>query len=279
MSIESTCLLVKMKISFWDGFKKDNNASETVDKFFRTEGKAGNYSKRLFDKSVLKPIRYHINRIKEEHGRMTMPWCYDGVYILPNNLYFQYTEIMRNLSDALSSAVDNMATQYPVYVAAQRNKLGDLFNSEDYPHPETLKEKYAVSFKFFPVPDASHFLIDIENQQLDKLKADLTDTLYNTQKAALNTLYKKVLDLVDNLHERLDDPKNVFHESLLDNLDQLVSVLPGLNVFDDDVLNKAYTQLREKVLICDAKELRDNSVKRREVAANAFDVAALLRGH
>lgn len=279
MSIENTCLLVKMKISFWDGFKKDKDASETVDKVYKTEGRAGNFNKRLFDKSVLKPIRNHINQIKEEHGRMTMPWCYDGVYILPNNLFFKYTETMRGITDALSSAVDNMATQYPVYVAAQRNKLGELFNPDDYPDPETLKEKYGVSFNFFPVPSTNHFLVDMENAQLQQLKTELTQNLYNTQKAALDTLYKKVLKLVEHLHERLDDPANTFHESLLSNLDQLVSVLPGLNVFEDEVLNQVYTQLREKVLICDVKELRDNSVKRREVAANAFDVAALLRGH
>jgi hypothetical protein len=274
MSIESTCILVKLKISFWDGFKKDKEASNKVDQVFLTEGKVGNYNKRLFAKNVFKPIREVLTTVRNEHHRMTMPWCYNGVYILPNELFFPYTETMRTCKDRLDAVVDNFILQYPVYVAAQRTKLGELFKGEDYPDPSFLRDKYKIEFNFFPVPQSEHFILDSQKDLQEQLKK----TLYDTQKSALTNLYNKILELVERLHDRLNDPESVLRESLLENLDALVSVLPGLNVFDDDVLNKVYTQLREKVLMYDTQELRNDMTKRREIVAHAFDVAALLRG-
>lgn len=278
MSLHKSSVLVKLTINQWDGFRKDKRVSERVDSDFRTAGGVGNYNKRILSKEVLKPITSTISKIRSEHARLTHPWCYDGVSLLPSKLYFPYTSIMRALKDALSSHVDNLATQLPIYIANQKPILGDLFNIEDYPQPNDIRSAYDVSYSFFPVPQSDHFIIDFETAEAEKIRTDLQKELSAVQTAAVDRLYKQVTEMVEHVHERLSDPANVFHKSMLENIDQLVKVLPSLNIFNDERLDHVCQELKSKILIVDADDLRKDQNARQEIAHNAYDIMALLKG-
>lgn len=276
--LHKSSVLVKLTIQQWDGFKKDKRVSARVDEEFNTAGEAGNYNKRLLDKSVLKPIQKLANKIRIEHARMTMPWCYDGVSLLPSKMYFEYTALMRDLTDKYNAAVDNLIQQYPVHKANQAKALGALFNPEDYPARDDLAHRFSISYRFFPVPQSDHFIVDLEAAEAAKMKEALKQELVDTQAAALQSLNERVLAVVEHLHERLSDPENIFRDSLLENVVQIVNVLPRLNVFDDPTLTQVCKDLQEKVLICDAQDLRTDLDTRKAVADNAFDIVTLLKG-
>lgn len=271
-------MLVKLTINQWDGFRKDKRVSERVDADFRTAGGVGNYNKRILSKEVLKPVTSTISKIRAEHVRLTHPWCYDGVSLLPSKLYFPYTTTMRQLKDVLASHVNTLASQLPIYIANQQPILGDLFNLEDYPTANELVSAYNVSYSFFPVPKSDHFIVDFETAEADKIRADLQKELSEVQTVALQRLYKQVTDMVEHVHERLSDPTNVFHKSMLENIDQMVKVLPSLNVFNDERLDHICQELKSKILIVDADDLRKDQNARKEIAHNAYDIMALLKG-
>lgn len=278
MSLHSSCTLVKLTIHSWDGFKKDKRVSEHIDVDFKTAGEAGNYNKRLLDKAVLKPITQTLNRARSEHARLTHAWCYDGVGLLPNELYFPYTAVMRDLQSSLDTHVDNLVQQLPIHIQNQRSKLGDLFRIDDYPQANEFKDRFSISLSFFPVPKSDHFVVDLAETEAQKLKTALTKELAQTQSAALRGLYDRVKDVVEHVYERLADPSNIFRDSLIKNVQQLVSVLPALNVFDDPVLNQVTNELKTKILIVDPDDLRTSKDARQEICDNAFDILALLKG-
>lgn len=278
MSLHKSSVLVKLTINQWDGFKKDKRVSERVDEEFQTAGGVGNYNKRLFDKSVLVPIQKLANKIRTEHARLTMPWCYDGVSLLPSKLYFEYTELMRDLTGKYDAAVENFVQQYPYHKANQAQVLGALFNPEDYPARDDLKHRFSISHRFFPVPQSDHFIVDLEAAESAKMKAALQQELVDTQRLALQNLYERALEIVGRVHERLTDPKNIFRDSLLENVVQLVNVMPSLNVFNDPTLDQVCRELKDNVLICDAQDLRTDLKTREAVANSAYDIVALLKG-
>lgn len=218
MSLHKSSVLVKLTIQQWDGFKKDKRVSARVDEEFNTAGEAGNYNKRLLDKSVLKPIQKLSNKIRLEHARLTMPWCYDGVSLLPSKLYFEYTELMRSLTDLFTQSVDNLVQQYPIHKANQAKALGALFNPEDYPARDDLAHRFAVSYRFFPVPQSDHFIVDLETAEATKMKSALQQELVDTQAAALQSLYARVQDVVEHVYDRLSDPSNIFRDTLIENV-------------------------------------------------------------
>lgn len=279
MSLHKSSVLVKLTIRQWDGFKKDRRVTEDVEARYAASNGVGSYNKRLFDKSIMNPIQQIIGKTRQEHARMTMPWCYDGVSLLPSKLLFEYTQNMRDSKDKLDRAVDNLYQQFPIHKANQMSRLGDLFNPDDYPSADELKGKYEVSWSFFPVPQADHFIVDLEAADEAKIKADLMAQLSNTQSEALSELYERVTTLLAHMHERLSDPKNVFRDSLVDNVYQLVEVLPALNVFNDERLTTVCNDLKSKVLICDAQTLRDDLTIRQTVANEAYDLMNVLKGN
>lgn len=278
MSIAKSCMLVKLTIKSWDGFKKDQRVSDRVDVDFKTAGGAGNYNKRLLDRSTLQPIHNLSNKIRTKHRDLTHPWLYDGVSLLPGKLYLTYTEALRSLRDQFDAAVENLVTQYPIYVSNQSTVLGDLFDPKDYPAQYEIRSRFSVDFDFFPVPQEDHFVFEHEQLEADKIKRDLTKSLQSAHDKALGTLYDRVGEVIERVHERLADPGNIFRDSLIENLQSLVLTLPGLNVFNDERLEHVCREIKEKLLITSADRLREDPEVRKQVAESAFDIAALLRG-
>lgn len=278
MSLHKSAMLVKLTVKQWDTFKKDRAVADRVDEEFDTVGKVGNYNKRLLSKHVTKPITTVIAKIREEHAERTTPWCYDGVSLLPSKLFLDYTTIMRGLKDRFDSAVDNFIMQYPIYKANRAAELGRMFRPEDYPARDDLRWRYEVSFKFFPVPQSDHFIVDLGTEDAERLKAELQKELVDTSTLAVKSLYDRIEDIVGHVHERLSDPANKFKDSTFENVVQLVEVLPALNVFNDPKISMLCHQIKLRIASVDPKDVRKSLVTRQEVANSAYDIVALLKG-
>jgi len=277
MSLQASAMLVKLTIKEWRPYRKDRRVTDKVDQEFHTDGTAGNYNKRLLSKAAMKPIASLITRIRAEHKRVTHPWCFDGMDILPSALYLDYTHTMRSMPELLKAAAKTTAQQLPIHIANERNRLGDLFDISDYPTEQEFIDSFNVDVAFFPVPDTGHFLVDLQQSDRDKIEHDLKQTLANTQANALRSLHDRVLYFVERVVERLSDPENVFRDSLVDNLSQLVEVLPGLNLFNDPLIDQVEQEIRTKLLIS-PNTLRTDLKVRRETATAAFDIVNLLKG-
>lgn len=269
-------MLVKLTIRYWDGYKKDRNVSQAVDNVYHTAGGAGNYNKRLLDKSVLSPIQGICNRLRADHKFFTIPWCYDGVDLLPSKLYFEYANVLRLHKDAFEAEVQNLIQQYPIHKSNQSVKLGAMYNPEDYPKRDELRARFGITTQFFPVPQEGHFVVDLEAKEADKIKKDLTQILATAQADALTKLYLRVLEMLERLHERLSDPAHVFRDSLVTNFVQLAQVLPGLNIFDDPKLSAAAAAIQNLVYI-DPEILRKDKAVRAKVAEATFDIINELK--
>lgn len=278
MSLKNSAMLVKMTIKQWDPYKRDKRATESVDATFNTDGKSGNFNKALLDKKILRPVTTVLSNIRTEHNRLTMPWTYRGVSILPSSLFLEYTSVMRELDPMLKQAVQNLVDQMPVHLANQRTKLGNLFDMNDYPSRYELLNAYSVTHSFFPVPEANHFVIDLAEAEMTKIKQDLQNDLSIATDEAINSLYDRIRKIVFDVYERLSDPDKIFRDSLINNVRELVEVLPKFNVFNNERIDDLCQEITKKLLIAEPQDLRDNLDTRREVAQNAYDIISLLNG-
>lgn len=278
MSIADVAILAKLKIRKWDGFKKANNVSEFVENQYNTNGEAGNYNMRLVDKASLKPIDRVASKIRIEHIKLTHPWCHEGVNVLPNTLYLDHTQLIRNYEALFLTAVDNLCEQWPVIVSNQRTRLGDLFDPDLYYSAEELRNKYELSCLYLPVSEASHFILDIEDSEKDKLRISLEKELSEVQAQSVSVLYERVNKLVSHMHERLADPLHKFKNTLVTNIDELVSIMPNLNMFEDPVLTQVHEHLKEKLCGINPADLRTDYKYRQQVASDAAAIANMMGG-
>lgn len=278
MSIADVAILAKLKIRKWDGFRKDNNVSAFVEDQYNANGEAGNYNMRLVDKASLKPIDKIASKIRVEHVKLTHPWCHEGVNVLPNTLYLDHTQLIRNYDALFLTAVDNLCAQWPIIVSNQRSRLGDLFDPDLYYSVEELRSKYELSCLYLPVSEADHFILDIEDTEKDKLRASLEKELSEVTNKSVSVLYERVNKLVSHMYERLSDPQHKFKNTIVTNIDELVSVMPKLNMFEDPVLTKVHDLLKQKLCGIDPANLRTDYTYRQQIADEAASIANMIGG-
>jgi len=268
MSLSKSGMLVKLTRNSWYGFSRDSGATEAAKAATgATAMDAGTFNKRLLPKEALKQVRNIENRIYSKHCELTVPWYFNGVDFLPSKLYFQYTEAIRALKDEYGTAIDILVQQYPVYKANRAKELGSMFNPEDYPPPDILRNSFNVDIKFMPVPDAGDFRIDLEVEEMAKLREDLAKDLTNAQQQAMREVWKRVVQTLDHMYERLNDPERIFRDSLFDNALQLSELLPGFNVVGDERLATVAHVLQVDVCRYSADTLRAEPGIRMDVAS------------
>jgi len=270
MSLSKAGMLVKLTRNSWYGFSKDNGATEAAKTAAgATAADAGSFNKRLLPKEALKPVRNVENKIYSKHCELTVPWYFNGVDFLPSKLFLNYTEVMRALKDEHAAAVAALVTQYPVFRANRAKELGSMFKVEDYPPPDVLRASFNIDIKFMPVPDASDYRIDIESEELDKLKKDLGRDLTNAQSQAMRTIWARVMETLDHVYERLADPERIFRDSLIDNALQLSELLPGFNITGDPRMELVAQGISSDICKYSADTLRTDPDARLSVAEAA----------
>jgi hypothetical protein len=234
MSLAKAGMLVKLTRNSWYGFSKDKAASEAAKAAAgATAADAGNFNKRLLPKEALKPVRNVENKIYTKHSDLTVPWYFNGVDFLPSKLFLFYTEAMRALKDEHTASVAVLVQQYPVYRANRAKELGTMFNVNDYPPVDVFRSSFNIDIKFMPVPEAGDFRIDLENEEIAKLQANLKADLTDAQRQAMHSVWTRIVTVLDHVYERLSDPERVFRDSLIDNALQLSELLSGLNITGD----------------------------------------------
>ena len=267
MSLSKSGMLVKLTRNSWYGFSRDRAATEAAKQATgATAVDAGTFNKRLLPKEALKQVRNIENRIYAKHCELTVPWYFNGVDFLPSKLYFQYTEAMRALKDEYAAAISILVQQYPIYKANRAKELGSMFDPENYPPPDILRNSFNIDIRFMPVPDAGDFRIDLEQEELDKLRAELSKDLTSAQQQAMREIWKRVVQTLDHMYERLNDPERVFRDSLIDNALQLSELLPNFNVTSDPRLDSLAKVLQTDVCRYSADTLRTTPEIRSDVA-------------
>jgi hypothetical protein len=74
--------------------------------------------------------------------------------------------------------------------------------------------------------------------------------------------------------DRLNEPESRFHATLITNIHDLVSLLPQLNVNQDQDLERFATQIRARLCNYTAQDLKKDDLLRSSTAAEAAGIVA-----
>ena len=108
---------------------------------------------------------------------------------------------------------------------------------------------------------------------------------------AMRGLFERVAKAIGHMAESLEDygeviddkgrvrKINPFRDTLVSNLEELVELLPALNVTGDSTLTKVTEEIKNKLLAHTAEELRSMPVVRKEVAQHARKVLEDMEGY
>lgn len=273
MSISSKALLVNMRISQWIGRRIDKRATSTVETTHLTDSRVGNYTKKLL------PGAKELDNIQRLAGAarvffysQTLPWCADGSRIISSKNYLDFVNAFRSKKTEFDQAVESFLTQYPMLKEEAKAKLGDLFTENDYPSEMYLRQSFNCDITFMPVPDIGDFRVELSSQERDAFIQSMKDV----EKTALQDCYKRLHEVVSKAATKLNDPDAVFRDSLINNIRDICTLMPKLNITDDTQLDGMRIDIEKIINSVSPDAVREIGTTRYNVAKQLSDITSKM---
>lgn len=281
--LSTRAMLVKLRISRWGMKRTDSEVSQEIASMKQSKVSLGKFTKILLSSEALDAYRQAARECRRTHNAMTLPWD-EGTGLLPSALYFKYTEAISKQRDEALQHVTAFVREYEEQWAAglkdYRKDLGSLFDEGDYPEPKYVASKFGIQIRTFPISDPNDFRVSlgagtqkaVKEQMYQDFQADLQD--------AMRKPFTRLYDVVRKVHDRLSDSDAIFRDSLIENVRELIEVLPALNVLNDPELDALIRQTDKAIgAVSDIKALRKDPKYRKQVAKSANDILIKMKGY
>ena len=251
MDLTRDAMLVSLRINAWSGRLHDREASRHVAIHHDADTDAGRYNKRLLPKSAFAELTETMGKARTAHYANTLPWDDQGGRLLTVANYDRYTAALDGLIECMVGERARFVEDYDSHIERARLDLGRLFRVGDYPAKEALQAKFGIAYRILPVQDARHFLADLA------------------------------------AGERLREDENgkplTFRDSMIENVRDLVDVVPRLNVFEDAELAGLCREVGDRIARVDPDVLRPSRRfdprAREQVKQDADELAARFAGY
>ena len=261
MNLTDDAMQVSLRITAWSGRLYDRQASNHVAVHHDAAASAGRYNKRLLPKAAFAALTgNHEQDSQYRPLRKTLPWDDQGLRLLTVANYERYTELMDGFRERIVRERARFIEDYDENIDQARLDLGKLFRIEDYPSKEALRGKFAIRYRISPVQDAEQFMAKLATDDVDRVRRDIEQQIEERLHGAVGDLYRRFGEAVERVSERLQEDDNgkplVFRDSMIENIRELVDVVPRLNIFGDDDLARLCEQVKDKIASVDPDTLR-----------------------
>ena len=266
-SISSSAMLVELNISVWTGRKFDKGVSQEIDTQKQTTTRAGNYSKRLFaDEPVFDAIQKFAGNSRTYHYHATMPWSDSGLRLLTTSMFFDYQREITAMEQEFNQLVDTFLSSYDKLVLQSQMKLGTLFNQDDYPPVEMVRDKFKFSVKFAPVPEVGDWRVNVGQEAEAILKESYANYYQSNLESAYADVWERTHEALTRMSEKLSgDKKQIFRDTLVSNVMDMVDLLEKFNVTGDPKMRTAKHKLESVMLGITPDALREDDYLRLDV--------------
>lgn len=279
MSIADKAMVLNLQIGVWAGYRLDKEATRKVTEEANADGDAARVNKHLIPKAALKNITSAASAVRNHFYDKTLPWKDNGDRLLTRAMYTRFIEEHERLKDAFRDAVDKfIEREYPAAVDQASFRMGSLFNLNDYPTPQSLRGRFYINLDIDAVTEAGDFRVAMSSDEVDTIRANMTKAIDERLEKAMRNVWDRLLDVISHVVERLSDEDKIFRESTLTNLEELIEMLPALNVTDNHELEMIRQQAKLALTGLDAKALRADNELRAEVAGEAKRIMDTMAG-
>jgi len=245
--LHERAMIANVEICTWTARKHDKAVSQEVDKSHNAQD-GGRYNKMLINKTALDPITKHAGRIRAYHYSETLPWNDNGDRLLPAESYMDYMKEMRKFRHEMEQLVDTFAANYNAEVTAARGRLGTMFDANDYPHVDHIKERFSIKTSFTPVPNSSDFRIDVPQEVMAEIKQETDKQIASMTSTAIADCWSRISKAVMRVYETMSKDKPIFRDSLIEDLEEVTTTIPRLNFTNNEALNKVVTDVKERLI-------------------------------
>lgn len=272
--LQTKAVIARVRISQWTGRKLDRKTTQEIEARHAAHD-AGRYNKILIAQEAIKAVQQKATAARQYHYSRTLPWNDNGDRILPTAMYLEYMAAMRTYKNEFETAAQELIDNYPALRNEAAQRLNTLFNPEDYPDPQTIADKYRFDTTIETIPGTPDPRLEVPD--LDALTRTIEAATEARLQAAQRDLWQRLYKTVAHAADTLADPdKNKFHNALITNIEEVLDVLPALNITNDPALEAAAQEVRRKITCHSADSLKNGGIFRQQVAADAAAILATI---
>ena len=256
-ALSQKAMLVSVNISQWTGRRVDKRATDTANVAHKANENAGKYHKKLLPNAVeLEAIGTIASQARKYFYEQTLPWMADGSRIINGKNYLNFVSKMRAFKVEFENAVKDFEKAYPRLKSEAVKTLGDLFDKDEY--PDDIASKFNIESTFLPLPDVGDFRTEITDAEKKQFIAKMRDV----EGDAMRDCWSRLHSVVKTAADKLSQPDAIFRDSLLENVTEIVNLLPMLNITDDKNLEKQRLDIKKLISNLDTFDLREDTVAR-----------------
>ncbi len=281
--LSTRAMLVRLRINRWGAQVNDTTVATEVANSKNSDEALWKVTKKLLKSDALDTFRKLGRKCRKLHKYYTMPWE-EGVGLLPGVMYFKYTEVLGPVQQEAMKAADEFVKEYKAQwnngMSDYRKGLSTAFDVDDYPEPDKMRSKFGILIRTSPIQDPNDFRVKMSADTSDDLKKKMFSDFENNLKDALRSPITRLFEQLQHVQGKLHDKDAVFRDSLIGNIQELVDILPSLNVMNDPKIAEMIKKTEKEICsVNDVKALRNDPKYRKEVAKSAADILKSMKGY
>lgn len=278
MSIVTKAMVLNLQIGIWKGYRLDKEASAKVVKDAGADSDAARVNKHLVPKESLKDIESAANAVRAHFYQKTLPWKDNGDRLLTRLMFRDFIEEHERLVGKFKDAVEQFLTvRYPQAREKAEFRMGELFDPTDYPTSESLARRFYINMDIDAVTEAGDFRVQMDQSELDTVKASMERAMNDRIGRAMRDVWERLSEVVGHFAKKMGSD-DIFRDATVRNIEELVELLPGLNVLDDPDLKAIGDEIKAKLVGYDPKDLRKKPDVRSEAAQQAKEIMERMEG-
>lgn len=283
-NIASAAMLVDMSISVWTARKKDQRASEDVTQAAGAARGAARVTKDLLGScEELAAIQRFSEGVRTTHRAMTMPWSDLGLRLLPTAQFFKYHPTMTAAKDEFGRLVEAFLSAYSWEISKAQLQLGTLYDPNEYPSVEAVRDKFAFRLNLVPLPSAGDWRVDIASETKAALETEYSKYFQAQLKGAMDDLWGRLRDTISTLASQLEPltengKTRRIHDSVVDRAHELIAMMETCNVTGDPAMAGVQRRLSEVLRGASADAFRTDEAYRADTKAKLEAALQALPG-
>ena len=274
--LQDAGILITLTLRQWQARKLDRKTSLEVCQNKGAQTDSGNFHKVLISKQHLQPITQLVNKIRNYHYSNTLAWSHKGVDFLPSKHYMTYMDKMGTLKDSFEFAVDAFVKKYPDLIADAPLELQSLYDANDYPSAESVRERFFMDIAATPVPQSGDFRIDLPAKEMNKIKRKLDLSLKQAGHAAALDLYSRFYTSLAKTCLTLADPNKIFRNTLIFNVEDIATKIKTMDITNNKTLQALAVDALTLSKDIEIDQLRENITSRKEALKEFKKLLALV---
>ena len=208
--------MAAVRVSFtWFGVRKSLTPAQKAlaAESFGAEGEYLSAGKKLIDTKhpAFRAVTAIRGRVQSVWKGMTLPFPEPGIRLVRRDQVERFDSLMTDLRAELADEVANLDAHFAELKATARNRLGRLFNSDDY--PDSLLGLFGVEWEFPAVEPPSYLQQlspELYEQERQRIAGRFDEAVRLAEQAFAEELSKLVAHLTERLSGAEDGKPKVF---------------------------------------------------------------------